>query len=170
LALAKAFALFNNWHRKRKGSIIIASHQDIEEAFKLWDKISVSQELNLPPYIYNLYNEVILALWTEKNTNRDEFEEVMGPVGITRQEVLEKHYLVYGRMLDHAQLRLQILPMLETAGLIRQEQDISDRRKILIYPTLLKKVVHAPKEYSDTEGGVEIENEINNVTPSGATN
>ena len=168
LALAKAFALFNNWHRKRKGSIIIASHQDIEEAFKLWDKISVSQELNLPPYIYNLYNEVILALWTEKNTNRDEFEEVMGPVGITRQEVLEKHYLVYGRMLDHAQLRLQILPMLETAGLIRQEQDISDRRKILIYPTLLKKVVHAPKEYSDTEGGVEIEKEINSVTSPGA--
>lgn len=170
LALAKAFALLNSWFRERKGSIITASHHDIEESFKLWDKISVSQELNLPPYIYNLYNEVILALWDEKNTNRDEFEEVTGPIGITRQEVLEKHYLVYGRMLDNAQLRLQILPMLETAGLIRQEQDISDRRKILIYPTLLKQIVRAPKEYSNTEGGVEIEQEINNLIPSGATN
>lgn len=167
LALAKAFALLNTWYRERKGSIITAAHGDIEEAFKLWDKISVSQELNLPPYIYNLYNEVILALWNERNSNRDELEEALGPTGITRQEVLEKHFVVYGRMLDAGQLRLQILPMLETAGLIRQEQDLTDRRKILIFPTLIKQITQAPQEYSGAEGGVENED---NVTSPGTTN
>ncbi|MHC4397921.1 MAG: hypothetical protein ACYS1A_19940, partial [Planctomycetota bacterium] len=35
------------------------------------------------------------------------------------------------------QLRQQIIPMLETAGLIFQEKDPTDKRKILIYPTAL---------------------------------
>jgi hypothetical protein len=32
------------------------------------------------------------------------------------------------------QLRLHIIPMLENAGLIKQEADLNDKRKILIYP------------------------------------
>lgn len=162
LALIKAFALLNVWWREREGSVITANDEDIEQAFKLWEKIAVSQELNLPPYIYNLYNEVILAAWNEKNDNAGELEkEYFGKIGITRQEVLAKHYVVYGRMLDNNQLRQQILPMLETAGLIQQEQDISDRRKILIYPSALRQIVPVPSTEgnSELEGGVENETE-----------
>jgi len=32
---------------------------------------------------------------------------------------------------------MQILPVLETAGLIYQEQDTSDKRKVLIFPSSL---------------------------------
>ena len=35
------------------------------------------------------------------------------------------------------QLGQQIIPMVETAGLIIQEKDPNDRRKVLIYPTTL---------------------------------
>ena len=159
LSLIKAFALLNVWWRERHGSVIVANEQDIDAAFGLWDKISVSQELNLPPYIFNLYNEVILAAWTEKNANRgDGWEEATGKLGLTRQEVLTKHYAVYGRMLDNNQLRQQILPMLETAGLIVQEQDASDKRKVLIYPSLLQQISIVPDEgNSELEGGVEID-------------
>ncbi len=52
-------------------------------------------------------------------------------------------------MLDNAQLRQQILPMLETAGLITQEQDISDKRKMLVFPT-----THEDIGNSGSEGGV----------------
>ena len=41
--------------------------------------------------------------------------------GLTRNELLQKHFHVYGRMLDTCQLRQQILPMLEIAGLISGE-------------------------------------------------
>ena len=158
LALVKAFALLNVWWRERHGSVIVANDADIEAAFALWDKISMSQELNLPPYIFNLYTEVILAAWTEKNSGRNpDFEELTGKLGLSRQEVLAKHYAVYGRMLDNNQLRQQILPMLETAGLIMQEQDANDKRKMLIYPSLLQQISTdaAPEGNSETEGGVE---------------
>ena len=54
---------------------------------------------------------------------------------MTRQDIVQKHYEVYGRFIPDWQLRQQIIPMLETAGLITQERDPNDKRKMLIYPT-----------------------------------
>lgn len=136
ISLIKSFALLNLWWRERNKSTITANEDDIEQAFKIWKGIAVSQELNLPPYIYNLYQDVILKAWQEKSTNRSEDIEEKGGLGLSRQEILQKHYDVYGRMLDTHQLRQQILPMLETAGLITQEADPNDRRKMLVYPTV----------------------------------
>lgn len=159
LSLIKSFALLNVWWRERDGSTITANDDDVAEAFKLWDKIAVSQELNLPPYIYNLYKEVILPAWETKNSDRNEvFEEISGKLGISRQEVLAKHFAVYGRMLDSHQLRQQILPMLETAGLIIQEQDPNDKRKMMIFPSSLYQLSGESKN-SESEGGVKGEEE-----------
>jgi DNA primase len=136
IALVKAFALLNLWFRDRDGSTIVANENDTKEAFKVWDAISESQELGLPPYIYNLYQKVIVPAWNEKNDNRAEgFEEATGKLGLTREDIVQKHYKVYGRFIADWQLRQQIIPMLETAGLIIQEKDPNDKRKILIYPT-----------------------------------
>ncbi|MHC4467697.1 MAG: hypothetical protein ACYSYW_14275, partial [Planctomycetota bacterium] len=135
ISLVKAFALSNMWFRERDGSTIVASDEDIEGAFGVWDALSESQELNLPPYIYKLYQEVILPAYNDKNSIRENFEDITGQLGISRQEVIQKHYQVYGRFLSDCQLRQQIIPMLETAGLIRQEPDHTDRRRMLIYPT-----------------------------------
>ena len=151
-SLIKSFALINLWWREKSGTTITANEDDIEQAFKIWDAISVSQELNLPPYIYNLYQEVILKAWNDKNSNRNEgFEEITGKLGLSRQELLQKHFEVYGRMLDTNQLRQQILPMLETAGLIVQEADPSDKRKMLIYPTALS--TKSPDQKNSESGG-----------------
>ena len=115
-----------------------AAKSDIEEAFKIWDAISESQELNLPPYIYQLYKEVILTAWGEKNAGRtEEIEEITGKLGLSRQDIIQQHYQVYGRFIPDWQLRQQIIPMLETAGLVIQERDLSDKRRMLIYPTAL---------------------------------
>jgi len=131
-SLIKAFALLNLWFRKREGSTIWANEEDINGAFELWEQISESQELNLPPYIFDLYKEVIVPAYVEKN-------ESFAPKnhGLTRREVIKKHFEVYGRFLADWQLRQQIIPMLETSGLITQEQDKEDRRKYLIFPASL---------------------------------
>lgn len=164
LSLIKSFAILNVWWRERNGSTITANEDDINEAFKLWDKIAVSQELNLPPYIYNLYKEVILPAWELKNGDRSEvFEDITGKLGLSRQEVLDKHFEVYGRMLDSHQLRQQILPMLETAGLIVQEQDPSDKRKIMIFPSSLYRL-SPEKRNSEMESGVKNTEESEDIT------
>lgn len=147
ISLIKSFALLNLWFREKDDSVIIANDNDIDEAFKIWDAISESQELNLPPYIYHLYHEVILSAWNDKNRSK-ELGETTGELGLTRQDIIQKHYQVYERFIADWQLRQQIIPMLETAGLIMQEQDPNDRRKMLIYPTASLAI---PKEQNNSE-------------------
>ncbi len=159
ISIIKSFALLNLWFREKgqDGLTIIANDSDIDEAFKIWEIISESQELNLPPYIFNLYREVILSAWNDKNNNRSEgFQEITGELGISRQEISQKHYQVYGRFIADWQLRQQIIPMLETAGLVSQEADPSDKRKMLIYPTTQLNISEV-KNNSESEGGVKIE-------------
>jgi len=129
--IIKTFALLNFWFREREDDIIIASEEDIQEGVKLWRKIAESQEYNLPPFVYNLFREIILPIWNAKDENLSGIR-----LGLTRQEIVKKHYEIYKRPLPGWLLRQQILPMLESAGLISQEKDPSDARKFLIYPTL----------------------------------
>jgi DNA primase len=135
LALTKIFALLNVWFRERDGNTIIANEDDIKEAAKLWDKISESQEYNLPPYVYKLYRQLIVPAYEEKNYLVKQDEKM----GLTRQEIREKHYSLFGNYVPDWQLRQNILPMLETAGLVIQEQDLDDRRKTLVTPADFEK-------------------------------
>ncbi len=122
MSLVKAWALFNAWHRRRTGSVLEANDADIEAAFRLWEQVARSQELNLPPYIYDLFQEIVLPAYQRKGS------------GLSRQELLQEHHRVYGRFLPDWQLRQQVIPMLEIAGLIVQEPDPNDRRRMLIVP------------------------------------
>lgn len=150
ISLVKVLALLNLWFRQHKDGMITANDEDIKEAFTIWEKISESQELNLPPYVLNLYKDVILG--GHKALDR----------GLSRQEIMKKHYEVYGRFLPDWQLRQWIIPMLETSGLIIQEADVLDKRKILIYPTTennsemrggVKDQVEAVEELFGLKGG-----------------
>jgi hypothetical protein len=137
VSISKIFALLNLGQRKNEGFNIVAERSDIDEAFAIWERISVSQELNIPPYVYRLYEDVILAAFKEKNNGRNQdFVDMTGLLGVTRQEILNRHYKVYGRMMDMISLRQQILPMLSQAGLITEEQDPNDKRNKLVYPSV----------------------------------
>lgn len=132
ISLIKAFALLNLWFREREGGVITANEKDTEEAIKLWNILAESQEYNLPPYIFNLYKEVIVPAFNSKNKDISE-----GPgSGLTRSEISFGHLKAYGRTIQDWTLRQQVLPMLDMVGIIKQEPDINDKRKILIFPLL----------------------------------
>ncbi|OGE36916.1 hypothetical protein A3D79_02245 [Candidatus Daviesbacteria bacterium RIFCSPHIGHO2_02_FULL_39_8] len=149
ISLVKVFALLNLWFRERNGMIITANEDDIQEAFKVWDAISESQELGLPPFVYNLYKDVVVTAYKDKN---GEPESVV-KIGLARQDIMQKHYEVYGRFPPTWQLKDQIIPLLEASGLITQEQDPTDRRKALIYPTTLLSISKTPNN-EELNGGV----------------
>lgn len=155
MSIVKAFALLNLWWRKQEGSTIIANDEDIRNALEIWNKVSVSQELNVSPFIYELFAQVIVPTYWLLNTQSSGEKVVSAKRGITRQDILEKHHRVYGRPLDPQHLRQQILPILEGAGLIYQEQDRDDRRKTLIFPI----------DHSET-----VEKEENSVNDCGVKN
>lgn len=150
ISLIKVFALLNLWFRQRNGMIITANQDDIGEAFKVWDVISESQELGLPPFVYNLYKDVIVSAYKDKNGE----PEGAIKLGLSRQDLIKKHFEVYSRFLPDWQLRQQIIPQLETAGLIIQEPDPVDRRKLLIYPTT-PLTISEDQNNSELDGGVE---------------
>ena len=126
ISLVKGFALLNLWWRKRIGNTIIANKEDVEEAFKLWDEISVAQELNIPPYIHSIFTKVIMPAFNEKNTDKTEIQ------GITRGEIMKKHYEVFETRISLDVLRFDIIPTLYSAGLITKEKDKKDARVELI--------------------------------------
>ena len=69
-------------------------------------------------------------------------------------------------MLDNYQLRQQILPMLETAGLIVQEQDPNDKRKYLIFPSSIRLLSDSDKS-SESDSGVNEQPPDNNSEGEG---
>ncbi len=121
IAFAKISALLNLWFRNRQGNKIEVFSEDVNEAFNLWGSISESQELNIPPYVYQIFKEVILKAYNEK--------------GLSRKDILKKHIEIYGRVLPEWLLKQQIIPMLENAGLISSEPDPNDKRRVLYSPT-----------------------------------
>jgi len=123
-SIIKSLALLNLWHRETEDiKVILTSDEDIEQGFKIWQEISLSQELNLSPYVYSIFSDVILPLYQKKQE------------GLGRKELMQKYFEAYSRPIADWLLRQQIIPMLETAGLIIQEPDSNDKRKTLIYPT-----------------------------------
>ncbi len=142
--IVKCYALLNLWHRRREGSIIHTSDVDIKAGIILWKKIAISQEYNLPPYVYNILKDVIEPIYKKKleNPQRLRLEgqesEPVNPT-LTRKEILEEYYQLYGRPLDEWKLRKEILPMLERSGLIRQENDALDKRQMVVIPIELER-------------------------------
>lgn len=147
ICIIKIFALLNLWFREREGDVIIANDNDIKEGVILWEKMADSQEYNLPPYVFNIFQEIILPAYEEKPT------VMVGmsykKIGLTRNELIKKHYEVYKRPLQMWTLRSQIIPMLEGAGLISQEKDPNDYRQSVVYPM---KVSIDSKENNSEQG------------------
>lgn len=124
LRLIKALALLNCFNRKEvHPGTIEASREDVEEAFRLYGIIAPSNELGLAPETYEIFVKVIAPLASENH-------------GISRKEIQKRYYDVFHRPLQDYRLRQQILPSLESAGLIRQEPNPENKREILIYPTV----------------------------------
>lgn len=153
ISLIKGRTLLNLWFREKEGSTLITSDDDIEQGFNLWCEVSESQELNLPPFVYKLYQEIILPAYEQKGS------------GIERNEVLKKHFKVYGRPLSEKSFRLEIIPMLENAGLIYQEEDKDDRRKRLIYPTTSSTI--SSNQNNSVNGGRVTNSSTNNSSSNG---
>jgi hypothetical protein len=120
LAMIKAHALLNCWHREHpRPDTIVASKDDIEAGFWLYGLVATPNELGLSPQVYEIYKSVIKPL-IEKDGM------------IERQAILAKYYERYGRFLSEEKLRREILPALEASGLVMQAPDPDDRRRMLV--------------------------------------
>lgn len=134
-SLIKAHALLNCFHREevKNGQAdlphaILATQQDIDAGFELYQEVELSNELGLSPYIFRIFSEVFVPLLKPES-------------GVTREEILKQYYTVFHKTLSPETLKREIIPQLDTVGLISQESDPNDRRKLLIYPTISTPII-----------------------------
>jgi hypothetical protein len=151
ISLVKAHALLNLFNRRIEGKTLYATDEDARSIFPLWARLSKSQELNLPPYVYELYSGVFEPAYAEKNKDANDLMGGDAKIGLTRNEILQKHFNVYGRHLSPVILSQQILPILEACGLIVQESDPNNLRQKLIF------ISTSPVEHITEGGGVNID-------------
>lgn len=135
LSLIKVITLLNFPFRNRFGDVIEATGDDIKEAFRLWDAISEPQEYNLPPYVYNLYWDVIVPVYLDSNFELPKSQMI----GIRREDIRRGYFQLTEQLLEENKLRIQILPILQTAGLLEESSDKNDKRVLRYTPTKLHK-------------------------------
>jgi hypothetical protein len=148
----KAHALLNCFNRKKlEGDMtaIVATQSDIDAGFALYKEIEQSNELGLSPYVFNIYQEVVAPLLDPN-------------IGVLREDILKKYYEVRHKTLSPQTLKADIIPQLEAVGLIRQEADKEDRRRMLVYPTVSNYISSPSNEEEEEEGrNVDQDSEVN---------
>jgi len=113
LALIKAHAFLNLWHRETIEKAIVVDTQDVTEGFSLYEEISAANELGLPPEVYNIYTNI-------KDQISDE--------GLTRKELQALYYQTFHRTIGKKRLD-QVTSLLQTVGLLTEEIDPKDKRQ-----------------------------------------
>lgn len=130
--LIKVIALLNLWHRKQSDGSIVANQSDIDQAFELWEQLSQSQSLGIPPTAIYFYKTFILPVYYETRLYNPKAQYA---IGVSREQ-LSRYYLSLEKTtLPETYLRKEILPQLEASGLIiQQAPEFGDKRSKLIYP------------------------------------
>lgn len=120
LCLIKGIALLNCFHRRRVDSETIeANERDVEAALSLYEKFAMPNELGLSAESWWCYR--LLVAMPNAET-----------IGVRRGDILTRYLRVYGTPLPQERLRRQILPELESAGLIEQKPNPEDNRESLV--------------------------------------
>jgi hypothetical protein len=156
----KSHALLNCFKREKmegRPNTIVATDADIDAGFELYKEIELSNELGVSPAIFRTYVDVVAPLLS--------FDGMGG--GVTREDIIKKYYEVRHKYLAPDVLRKEILPQLEIVGLIRQEVDAEDKRKMLVYPTVSTTITSA--KIAESEGKNANNNKSNGGQHTGVT-
>lgn len=125
LQIVKVIALLNLWHRTQPDGTIVANQSDIDQAFDLWDRFFKSQNLGISPAVLDMYEKYIVPAYIAKYdaANRDEKISISSrDIGLTPQELSAYYMKEEDTALNSDNLRKQILPQLQSAGLIEVEK------------------------------------------------
>jgi hypothetical protein len=134
----KAHTLLNCFNRERNGraDTVIANEADIEAGFALYKEIEASNELGLSPYIFRIFKEVIEP-------------ELSLEKGLSRKDIRAKYLTVFHKSLS-PKLEESLIQQIEAAGLIQQEPDPDDKRKMLVYHPVVGNI--SPEQNKSTDG------------------
>lgn len=145
ISLVKSIALLNFGHRCLIDGNITVARKDIDYALELYSHISVTQNLGISPYHHTLYEEVVKPCYMEKLSLNFGHEIE----GITYQEILNYNYKHKKLKLGYNDLRMQVIPELETCGLVEKNYSNENQRKVMIH--VIEKPIDELKDQAISE-------------------
>lgn len=119
IAIIKSHALFNYFTRDRRDDKVWATRLDVEEGYKLYKEVGESNELGIPPQVYNLWNEKLKPV-LETGT------------GLSRKELARIYFEYYKTRIGKKQQK-RMVDLLCEVGLVVEQPDPKDRRFMNIY-------------------------------------
>jgi len=119
MAMVKAHCLLNLWNRERKDENIIATETDVNEGFRIYEEVAKSNEIGLPPEVYNIFKEL---------------EPEIPESGIRRKDFLKLYFEKFHRTLGNKRFK-EITDLGSTVGIISEEADPYDKRQSLMLLT-----------------------------------
>lgn len=128
-SLIKAIALLNAPFRKMSGQNLVATKNDVDQAFELWEYLNRSQKYGISPQALDFYTEIIIPAYNEKTASG-----IKGVSGVTLRDLNCYSVKVTGSTLNLAYCRNQFVPVLEAAGLISYEKNPENKKERLIVP------------------------------------
>jgi len=128
LGLIKAHALLNLWHRERQGDTIIVNAEDVEAGFKLYEVIAEANELGLAPELLEVYKAI------EEDGKED---------GYTIAEFQRLYLQVFHKPIGYDKAR-KMLANLASVGLLTEDVDSKDKRRVRYLRVGVQVKVHAP--------------------------
>lgn len=134
----KAIALLNLFNRKRDGDDIWANQSDIDAGQALYDKIAVSNELGLPPIMYEVYMEIIKPFFD------------LGE-GVHKEELRRQYYDRYKARIGGKRLD-EMLDFLHDVGLTQKVTDPLDGRRWMLWPQDVEPPLPLSKEDAEAIG------------------
>lgn len=159
ISLIKAHALLNCFNRKKiDNETIEAKQDDIEAGFALYEEIAEPNELGLPPYALDIYKKVFIPLFEEMQVVSKDEKGNEKILGIDRKGIEKRYFEIYHKPLNYEFFKRYLKPGLESAGLITEEPDPNDKRRMLYYPT----------EYRGKDSGVKENSQIDAYPPVSA--
>ena len=119
-SLIKGYALFNAANRViDDDKNLYAIDEDVKRGYELYKSVSDSNELGLPPHIYDFYRKVMEPILSTG-------------VGLTRRELSTEYRKAFKSHVGEKQLA-RIIQLLNETGLIIEETDPNDKRVKRVY-------------------------------------
>lgn len=169
--LIRTVTLLNVWFRRQPDGTILSGQSDIDQAFELFSEFFESQDLNLPPAVHSYYKNFIVPAYIKLRAKftrdwRKQSDFKSQKIGLTLQDLTTYYLSVENTSTNGETLRKDILPQLESAGLIiwdKPSDDNADKRSRHIFPQLFTPEEEKQLNYIGNGGRSDEEVEEDNV-------
>lgn len=153
LGLIKACTLLNLWQKEHIGDNLVADRDDIENGFRLYSKVSISNEMGLPPEVFNIFMQI---------------KDHIPAIGATRTDISKLHYEAFNRTLGKKRLD-EIIGLLLSVGMFNEEQDKIDgrvKRYVLTgQGVYISKLEDTLEHYGETEPKLNTPQPVSSAVP-----